>query len=41
VEVGFITNTEEEAYLNSEKGQYEVAMAIYKGIRDYKNEMEK
>jgi N-acetylmuramoyl-L-alanine amidase len=41
VEVGFITNTEEEAYLNSEKGQYEVAMAIYKGIKAYKTEMEK
>jgi len=41
VEIGFITNTEEEAYLNSEKGQYEVAMAIYKGIKAYKNDMEK
>ena len=41
VEIGFITNTEEEVYLNSEKGQYEVAMAIYKGIRAYKTDMEK
>jgi len=41
VEVGFITNTEEETYLNSEKGQQEVAMAIYKGIRDYKADVEK
>jgi len=41
VEIGFITNIEEEAYLNSEKGQYEVAMAIYKGIKAYKTDMEK
>ncbi len=41
VEIGFITNTEEEAYLNSEQGQREVAMAIYKGIKAYKTDMEK
>ena len=41
VEVGFITNPTEEAYLNSEKGQHEVAMAIYKGIKAYKEEAEK
>jgi N-acetylmuramoyl-L-alanine amidase len=41
VEIGFITNVEEEAYLNSERGQYEVAMAIYRGIRSYKNELER
>lgn len=41
VEIGFITNTEEEAYLNSEKGQYEVAVAIYRGIKAYKADMEK
>jgi N-acetylmuramoyl-L-alanine amidase len=41
VEIGFITNTEEETYLNSEKGQWEVAMAIYKGIRAYKADVEK
>jgi len=41
VEMGFITNPTEEAYLNSEKGQYEVAMAIYKGIKAYKAEIEK
>ena len=40
VEIGFITNVEEEAYLNSERGQMEVAMAIYRGIRSYKNELE-
>jgi len=41
VEVGFITNITEEAYLNSEKGQHEVAMAIYRGIKAYKDEAEK
>jgi len=41
VEVGFITNITEEAYLNSEKGQHEVAMAIYHGIKAYKDEAEK
>jgi N-acetylmuramoyl-L-alanine amidase len=41
VEIGFITNTDEEAYLNSPKGQSEVAMAIYKGIKSYKEEIEK
>ncbi len=41
VEVGFINNPEEEAYLNSEKGQTEIAMAIYRGILAYKNEVEK
>lgn len=41
VEIGFINNPEEEAYLNSEKGQKEVAMAIYKGIQAYKWEAER
>lgn len=41
VEIGFITNAQEEAYLNSEKGQFEVALAIYRGIRAYKADVEK
>ncbi len=41
VEIGFITNIEEEAYLNSERGQFEVALAIFKGIRSYKADVEK
>ena len=41
VETGFINNSQEEAYLNSEKGQFEVALAIYRGIKAYKNEVEK
>lgn len=41
IEIGFINNTEEELYLNSEKGQNEVAYAIFKAIRNYKREVEK
>ncbi len=41
VEIGFITNVDEEVYLNSEKGQLEVAMAIYRGIKSYKDELER
>lgn len=41
VEIGFITNTEEEIYLNSERGQHEVALALYKAIKAYKAEVEK
>ena len=41
VEIGFINNTNEEQYLNSEKGQNEVAYAIFKAIRSYKREVEK
>lgn len=35
VEIGFINNVEEEKYLNSPKGQTEVAQAIYDGIESY------
>jgi N-acetylmuramoyl-L-alanine amidase len=41
VEIGFINNPDEEAYLNSESGQREVAMAIYRGIKAYKEEAER
>lgn len=41
IEIGFINNTEEELYLNSEKGQNEVAYAIFRAIRNYKREVEK
>ncbi len=41
VEIGFITNIEEEAYLNSEKGQFDVAVAIYRAIKAYKADIEK
>jgi N-acetylmuramoyl-L-alanine amidase len=41
VECGFINNPEEEAYLNAEQGQNEIAMAIYRAIKSYKMEVEK
>jgi N-acetylmuramoyl-L-alanine amidase len=41
VEIGFINNETEEAYLNSESGQREVALAIYRGIKAYKADMER
>ncbi len=37
VETGFITNKAEGAYLNSNKGQKDMATAIEKAILDYKN----
>ena len=40
VECGFITNPDEEEYLNSERGQMEVARAIFRGIRAYKEEID-
>jgi N-acetylmuramoyl-L-alanine amidase len=40
VEIGFLNNPEEENYLNTEAGQMEVAMAIFKGVRAYKKEVE-
>ncbi|MCB0723271.1 MAG: N-acetylmuramoyl-L-alanine amidase [Ignavibacteriae bacterium] len=36
VECGFLTNQKDTDYLKSEKGQYEIANAIYKGIRFFK-----
>ncbi len=41
VEIGFINNPSEEEYLNSDRGQKEVATAILKGIMSYKAESEK
>jgi N-acetylmuramoyl-L-alanine amidase len=37
VETGFITNQEEEDYLNSDKGQHEISDAITKAVVGYKN----
>lgn len=36
VETGFLTYKPEGAYLNSQKGQSEVSLSIYKGVMDYK-----
>lgn len=40
VETGFITNYEDERYLNSEKGQQEIAECIARAVKRYKEEME-
>ncbi len=41
VETGFITNYDDERYLNSEKGQQELAEAITKAVKRYKEQLEK
>ncbi len=40
IETGFITNTEEEKYLNSQQGQDYLASAIFRACRDYINEID-
>jgi N-acetylmuramoyl-L-alanine amidase len=40
VETGFISNTEEEKYLNSEKGQQAVAAGILRALKRYKAGLE-
>ncbi|MDR1847945.1 MAG: N-acetylmuramoyl-L-alanine amidase [Bacteroidales bacterium] len=37
IEIGFISNKQEEAYLLSDKGQYEIAASILRAICKYKN----
>jgi len=41
VETGYITNREEEDYLNSKKGQEETAECIIRAVRTYMNWLEK
>jgi len=41
IETGFLTNSTEEKYLNTEYGQDIIASAIYRAFRDYRNEVEK
>jgi N-acetylmuramoyl-L-alanine amidase len=41
VETGFITNPQEEDYLNSDKGQDETAQCIANAIKEYKTWLEK
>jgi N-acetylmuramoyl-L-alanine amidase len=41
VETGFITNPQEEDYLNSAKGQDEIAECITNALKDYKTWLEK
>ncbi len=39
-EIGFISNPEEEKYLNSVKGQDQIATGLFNAFKDYKGEME-
>lgn len=41
IETGFITNHEEEKYLNSEQGQDFIGSAIFRACRDYIHEIDK
>ena len=34
-EIGFLSNDQERAYLKSERGQNEIARALYKSVKDY------
>lgn len=40
IETGFLTNPEEEDFLNSEAGRIYIASAIFRAFRDYKNEID-
>lgn len=40
IESGFISNPEEEEFLGSENGQNQIASALYRAFRDYKNAIE-
>lgn len=41
IETGFLTNAEEEKFLNSDIGQDYLASAIYRAFKEYKTELEK
>jgi len=41
IEAGFLTNKNEGAYLDSKKGQQEMAKSIYKAIKLYKKQLDK
>ena len=40
VEIGFISNKDEEQYINSEKGQDEIVANIFNAIKSYKEKLE-
>ena len=40
IETGFLTNKAEGAYLNSKKGQQEMATSIFKAIKSYKKQID-
>lgn len=39
-EIGFISNPEEERYMNSEKGQAEIVQSIFNAVKSYKKDNE-
>ncbi len=41
IETGFISNSKDEKFLLSDKGQDQMAQAIFKALRDYKNQVER
>ncbi len=41
IEIGFLSNKEEEDFLRNKKGQEKIATSIVSGIKTYKNELEK
>ena len=41
VELGYLSNSSEEQFLKSKKGQVYMASAIYRAFKEYKNEFEK
>ena len=41
IELGFISNKEEEKYLNNNENQVKIATAIFNGIKEYKHELDK
>ena len=40
IEIGFISNQEEEEYMNSENGQAEIVANIFTAIKNYKEKLE-
>jgi N-acetylmuramoyl-L-alanine amidase len=41
IETGFLSNSKDENYLNSDDGQSYIASAIYRAFKEYKNEVER
>lgn len=41
IEIGFLSNKEEEDFLRDKKGQEKIAASIVSGIKNYKNELDK
>jgi N-acetylmuramoyl-L-alanine amidase len=41
VELGYLSNRKEEKYLRSGEGQYQIAEALFKGVKEYKLKYEK